>query len=150
MSLLITLAAIGKDKNSPAEQWVQEYSKRLPWKLELQVNDGRKLKNKSEETLWLLEACAGADVIWALDEKGRDFTSIEFADMCREHIAQGVKHMAFMIGGATGLDKSLLPKHCKHLCFGRMTWPHQMVRAMLAEQLYRASTIISGHPYHRE
>lgn len=145
----ITIAAIGKSTNSPEESIASDYLKRLKWKCEWAINDGRKLKNKAEETGWLLQVTQKAEKIIALDEHGKELNSVEFAHLLAGFSNDGVKHLAFIIGGADGLDKSQLPKHAQTLCFGRMTWPHMMVRAMLAEQLYRAETIITGHPYHR-
>lgn len=85
----------------------------------------------------------------ALDERGRDDGSMEFAAMIAGFRDAGRRELVFVIGGADGLDPSLRSDAAAVWRFGRMTWPHQMVRAMLAEQLYRAAMILSGHPYHR-
>lgn len=145
----ITIAAIGKSSASPEEALASGYLKRLQWKVNLRVNDGRKLKNKAEETAWLLSETVNAEKIIALDEGGKEFNSVEFSKKLSNFQEHGIAHIAFIIGGADGLDKTQLQKSTETLCFGRMTWPHLLVRAMLAEQLYRAETILRGHPYHR-
>jgi len=77
------------------------------------------------------------------------FTSIEFAQTLKNYQNEGVKSLTFIIGGADGLSKEMTDR-CQHLIsFGRMTWPHLLVRGMLLEQIYRAQQILFGHPYHR-
>lgn len=90
----------------------------------------------------------GATVI-ALDERGRDLASTAFAERIGKWIDDGVADLAFVIGGADGLLPALRERAALTLCFGKLTWPHLLVRIMLAEQLYRAHTILTGHPYHR-
>ncbi|MCW5713205.1 MAG: 23S rRNA (pseudouridine(1915)-N(3))-methyltransferase RlmH [Bauldia sp.] len=91
---------------------------------------------------------AGA-VILALDEGGDLVTSDAFARRIARLRDDGAADLAFIIGGADGLDRDLVRSAQQVIAFGAMTWPHQLVRAMLAEQIYRAVTILSGHPYHR-
>ena len=86
----------------------------------------------------------------ALDESGKTLSSREFADKISKWQQGGISSFAFIIGGADGLDDLVLKKAKVTWSFGRVTWPHLLVRALLAEQLYRAQTLISGHPYHRE
>ena len=143
------IAAIGKSSNSPEETLISGYLKRLQWKVDLRINDGRKLKSTADETAWLLAETASAEKRIALDERGKELNSEEFAKMLANLQERSVASVAFIIGGADGLDKPQLPKSTELLCFGRMTWPHLLVRAMLAEQLYRADAILRGHPYHR-
>lgn len=151
----ILLTAIGKmNPKSPEYALMQEYSKRLSWKLEVRECELRKNVSdsvrKAEETALLWEASQGEEKRIALDEKGKTLSSQEFADAIKAWQNQGVSSLAFIIGGADGLDKERLKSADMLLSFGRMTMPHMLVRALLAEQLYRAQTIISGHPYHRE
>jgi 23S rRNA (pseudouridine1915-N3)-methyltransferase len=138
MKLLI--AAIGKAKAGPESQLYLDYCKRLPWKVtckECKDDDG------------LLAACASYDRLIALDEGGTQFTSPEFAAQIARWQQQGHSSFAFMIGGADGLSDS--PRRAAHLVWslGKLTWPHQLVRGLLAEQLYRSYSIITNHPYHR-
>jgi 23S rRNA (pseudouridine1915-N3)-methyltransferase len=86
----------------------------------------------------------------ALDEGGKGLASRAFADRIAAWRDAGDANVAFVIGGADGLGAAILEKARIRLAFGAMTWPHQLVRVMLAEQLYRAVTILSGHPYHRD
>jgi 23S rRNA (pseudouridine1915-N3)-methyltransferase len=92
---------------------------------------------------------AGAQ-IFALDERGRTFSSADFSAKLREARDFGLKNLCFIIGGPDGLDPDFVREADLAISFGRMTLPHGLVRAVLAEQLYRAATIIAGHPYHRE
>jgi 23S rRNA (pseudouridine1915-N3)-methyltransferase len=84
-----------------------------------------------------------------LDERGAALTSQDFASMMAGHRDAGRKTLLFSIGGADGHHPSLADRASLVLSFGALTWPHQLARIMLAEQLYRAATILSGHPYHR-
>lgn len=146
----ITLAAIGKMKSSLEAKLISDYLVRLPWRLELREIEAAKFKGKVEETRWLLDQLKGVERIWVLDERGKDFSSKEFAAMMGGCVDEGVKRIGFIIGGADGLDQAQLPAGAQKINFGRLTWPHMFVRVMLAEQLYRAHTILTGHPYHRE
>jgi 23S rRNA (pseudouridine1915-N3)-methyltransferase len=86
----------------------------------------------------------------ALDERGRDLTSRDLADQIAAWRRDGQRDLAFLVGGPDGLDDAVLARADLTLALGRMTWPHRLVPALLAEQLYRASTILTGHPYHRD
>lgn len=150
MRLLI--AAIGKAKASPEQQLYQEYARRLKWKLECRELDSKlpdAVQRKAHEAGQLLAACKGYGKIIALDETGKNLSSAEFAEQLKRWQGQGNSSFAFLIGGADGLDKSILEKSHLVWSLGKVTWPHMLVRALLAEQLYRAWSIISGHPYHR-
>jgi 23S rRNA (pseudouridine1915-N3)-methyltransferase len=92
---------------------------------------------------------AGAAVI-ALDERGKVRTSPDFAADLAKYRDDGQQDVAFIIGGADGIDPALRAKCDASLSFGKMVWPHMLVRVMLAEQLYRAASILAGSPYHRE
>lgn len=91
---------------------------------------------------------AGARIV-ALDERGRAETSEAFAKRLGRWRDDGARTVGFVIGGADGLDDSVRKKADFVLGFGALTWPHMLVRAMLAEQIYRAQSILAGHPYHR-
>ncbi|MGB3501823.1 MAG: 23S rRNA (pseudouridine(1915)-N(3))-methyltransferase RlmH [Mesorhizobium sp.] len=103
---------------------------------------------KQEEGRALLQAADGAALI-LLDETGKNLSSAEFAQKLADIRDRGAKSALLAIGGADGHDPALKAQATLVLSFGAATWPHQMVRIMLAEQLYRAATILSGHPYHR-
>ncbi len=91
---------------------------------------------------------AGAALI-LLDERGKNLSSQQFAERIAAFRDQGTKALAIVIGGPDGHTEAMRQRAGLLLSFGSMTWPHQMVRIMLGEQLYRAATILSGHPYHR-
>jgi 23S rRNA (pseudouridine1915-N3)-methyltransferase len=90
----------------------------------------------------------GAHVI-VLDARGKGMTSEAFAEMLGAMRDAGARDLAFLIGGPDGLDPGPSVKPGRRLAFGPQTWPHLLVRAMLAEQIYRALTILANHPYHR-
>jgi 23S rRNA (pseudouridine1915-N3)-methyltransferase len=137
----IVIAAIGKAKAGPELQLYHDYVKRLPWKIAVK---------EAKDAAGLLAACAGYERVIALDESGRDLSSREFAGQLKTWQQQGHSSFAFIIGGADGLDDSILKKAHLRWSLGRVTWPHMLVRGLLAEQLYRAHSIISNHPYHRD
>ncbi|MCB1473034.1 MAG: 23S rRNA (pseudouridine(1915)-N(3))-methyltransferase RlmH [Rhodobiaceae bacterium] len=91
----------------------------------------------------------GGNRLVVLDEGGRMVSSTELAGKISDWRDGGTGETAFVIGGPDGLDPALLAQADERIAFGRMTWPHRLVRIMLAEQLYRIATILSGHPYHR-
>ena len=97
-----------------------------------------------------LQSFAGpAAALILLDERGKSFTSLQFAQKMGAMRDEGVRLAVFALGGADGHDAALRTGASLVWSFGAMTWPHQLARIMLAEQLYRATTILAGHPYHR-
>jgi 23S rRNA (pseudouridine1915-N3)-methyltransferase len=106
-------------------------------------------QRRNEEADRLLGGIAKGAAIIALDETGDDISSAEFAKHLQSNLDGGTSEMAFVIGGPDGLDDAVHEASRMKLRFGRMTWPHQIARVMLTEQLYRSITIMTGHPYHR-
>jgi 23S rRNA (pseudouridine1915-N3)-methyltransferase len=104
---------------------------------------------KAEEAQKLLKALSAAEVKIALDETGRALSSAAFAQLIAKHRDGGAKTLGFLIGGADGHGQAVLEAANLKLSLGAMTLPHGLARVVLAEQLYRAATILSGHPYHR-
>ncbi|MEX0923619.1 MAG: 23S rRNA (pseudouridine(1915)-N(3))-methyltransferase RlmH [Rhodovibrionaceae bacterium] len=155
----VTIAAVGRVKSGPDRDLYEDYAKRLArggllGPLELKEVEARgKLSPeelKAREGALLLAAVPPGAAIVALDERGLELDSAGFAARLGAWRDQGRRDVAFLIGGAGGLGKE--PRQAADLIlrFGRLTWPHRLVRPLLAEQLYRAETILSGHPYHRE
>jgi 23S rRNA (pseudouridine1915-N3)-methyltransferase len=107
-------------------------------------------KRKSDEAAAITQALGTADLVVALDERGKTMGSEDFAKRIGRWRDDGKSGLAFVIGGPDGLDPDLVKRAALSLSFSPLTWPHQLVRVMLAEQLYRATTILAGHPYHRE
>jgi 23S rRNA (pseudouridine1915-N3)-methyltransferase len=104
---------------------------------------------KAAEALALLDRLDGAHLI-ACDERGEALGSRDFAGMLARLRDDGVRRLAFAVGGADGLGEAVLTAARRRLAFGPQTWPHALARAMLAEQLYRAASIMAGSPYHRD
>jgi 23S rRNA (pseudouridine1915-N3)-methyltransferase len=102
-----------------------------------------------EETAAISAQIAEKSVLVALDERGEAIDSTKFARHLGQWRDQSVANTFFLIGGADGLSPDLQRKAKLRLAFGAATWPHQLVRVMLLEQIYRAATILAGHPYHR-
>lgn len=111
------------------------------------------VRQKKEAELLAGVVPDGARVVM-LDEGGKDLTSRRIATLIARERDGGAGALVFLIGGADGFDQgfraALRPRLADTLAFGRATWPHMLVRLMLAEQLYRATTILTGHPYHRD
>jgi len=151
----ILIASIGKPaKNDPTTALCEEYQKRLPWDVTIKILSSKKnlpsAKQKEEEAGILLAAVPKGAVVIVLDERGKTPTSAEFAKQISNWQGRGQTSLAFLIGGAEGHGEAVLTRADYKLSLGAMTWPHKFVRAMLTEQLYRAYTILEGHPYHKE
>ena len=147
------VAAVGRCKAGPERALYEHFARRVTFPLDLiEVEEKRRLPAKAlkkrEAELIVARAPEGALLV-ALDEKGKPFTSLAFAKRLGQWRDDGIRDVAFLIGGAEGLDEALLKRAALVLSLGPMTWPHLMARAMLAEQLYRAQSILAGHPYHR-
>lgn len=107
------------------------------------------LQRKEEEARNLLTDLPPGALLIALDERGDSPTSERFAEMLGEARDRGTPNAVLLIGGPDGHGQELLSRAGHRISFGRLTWPHQIVRILAAEQIYRAVTILSGHPYHR-
>ena len=150
----LKVAAVGHWKVGPERSLYEHFARRITFSLELkEVEEKKKLPPpaliRREGELLLAEAPKGAVVV-ALDERGKPFSSVAFAKRLGQWRDDGVRDLVFLIGGADGLDEMVRRKAALTISLGQMTWPHLMVRAMLAEQIYRAQAILSGHPYHRQ
>jgi len=153
--LQVSIIAVGRMQRGPEQMLVDEYLKRLPWKTSIIEIDMKKVaassaERKAREAEKLLAAVPQGAAIITLDENGKALTSRNFAKKIDDWQMAGYSNLAFIIGGADGLHTSILAKADLKLAFGTLTWPHMMVRVMLAEQIYRAWSINTGHPYHRD
>lgn len=150
----ILIAAVGRAKDGPERALLESYLARLPWKVtlkeielkkkELAADVRRKLEGEA-----LLEVLLPDTRVIALDERGKNEGSEAFAKRLGQWRDDGARTIAFVIGGADGLDEAVRKRANAVISFGAVTWPHMLVRALLAEQLFRAHTILTGHPYHR-
>ncbi len=152
----LAILAIGRPGRGPEADLAADYAARATaagrplglGPLDLVDLEPRK-PGKAPEAELILAAAEGAHLI-ACDERGKTFSSRAFADHIARLRDQGERRLVFAIGGADGLDASVLSAARSSLAFGPQTWPHALARAMLAEQLYRAVTILAGSPYHRD
>ncbi len=150
----ILIVAVGRQKAGAEKALFDSYLKRIPWKVEIREldirggRDGPQRQNLEAERI-LAAVPNGARVI-ALDERGDNLTSRKFADLLSNWQDDGARRTVIIIGGADGLTDQVRRRADKVVSFGALTWPHMMARVLLAEQLYRATSIISGHPYHRD
>ncbi len=152
--MTLTLIAVGRAKRGPELDLFTHYAGRLRPSLELvEVEERKRLCGAElmarEADLISAKIPAGAWIV-ALDERGKAMKSRDFANFLQDRMDTGVRDLAFIIGGTDGLDPALRARADTVLCFGPQTWPHMLVRGMLAEQLYRAQSILAGHPYHRD
>lgn len=142
----VTVLAVGKLSKGEEAGLVARYEKRMrrlkPKTLELNESD------KSREAGQILAKIGTNDLVIALDERGDAPSSPAFAKLF-EKAEETSRNIIIVIGGPDGLHESVRQRANHVICFGAMTWPHQLVRVLLAEQLYRAETILNGHPYHR-
>ena len=149
----ITIASVGKFKGGTLADLYADYSSRLPWPLVLkEVEEKKPLKGtarKAREAELLMNAVPRGATLFVLHETGKQMGSVEFAKELQRRADTGTQDLAFLIGGADGHDQATLDRADKLISLGAMTWPHLMVRGLLAEQLYRAASILSNHPYHR-
>ena len=156
----LMICAVGRLKAGPERDLVARYAERLnaagrslalgPLDIvEIDESRARRPEDRKAEEAGKLLAATGSAQIVLLDENGPSLSSEMFAERITFWRDGGVPVLAFLIGGADGHGEAAKSKAALTLSFGKMTWPHQIVRILLAEQLYRAATIIAGHPYHR-
>ncbi len=156
-ALKLSILAVGRLRSGPEKLLVDDYLKRVdatgrppalgPARV-VEVEDKRRRGKDAEAELLLSHIPAGAAAI-ALDERGKTLSSPEFANLLGRLRDEGRPEACLMIGGADGHGKAVLDRADVKLSLGRMVWPHMLARVMLAEQLYRATSILAGSPYHR-
>ena len=153
----VHLCAVGRLRSGPERDLITDYVQRFdrtgrPLGLgpltEHEVEDKKNAGMGAEAEL-LARAMPTGAVLVTLDERGKLLTSPDFAAQLARWRDAGRQDLAFVIGGADGIDPSLRARADFSISFGQMVWPHMLVRVMLAEQLYRAANILSGGPYHR-
>jgi 23S rRNA (pseudouridine1915-N3)-methyltransferase len=151
------LCAVGRLRAGPERSLVDDYLTRadrtgralgLGPVTEHEVEDKRGGGMAAEAEL-LARAVPSGAVLVVLDERGKTLSSPEFASQLAQWRDTGRQDAAFVIGGADGIDPAFRARADLAISFGRMVWPHMLIRVMLAEQIYRATTILSGSPYHR-
>jgi len=148
---MLRIIAIGRLRQEPEAALFQRYADRIQPRLtltELPEAKGSPAEVKRRESDALLRALPTPAFVVALDPGGQQPDSIAFSQLLERWLGMG-RDVCFLIGGAEGLDQPVLSRADHALSLGVMTWPHFLVRAMLAEQIYRARSISQGHPYHR-
>jgi len=157
----ISVVAVGRARSGPEKTLTDHYCARFDnlgstlglARLELvEVEEKRPIKGaerQTREAALLLQAIPNGATIIALDERGKSATSTEFAKLVSDLRDNGIRDLVFLIGGADGFAPEIRSRAAHTISFGPATWPHMLVRTMLAEQLYRAATIMAGHPYHK-
>ena len=159
--LNINILCVGKIKEDYLKSAIKEYSKRLSKYCNLKIievsdevvpnklseNIIEEIKNK--EALKMLEQLKKETYLICLDLNGKQYTSEEFSEKIQDIAVQGNSSITFVIGGTLGIGREILNKSKEKICFSKMTFPHQLIRVFLLEQIFRAFKISSGETYHR-
>ena len=153
----IKLLYIGKNKNNNIEKLIENYEHKIKHFINFKIQC-LKTKNKSSQKSSIIKFDSEIifknlkkeDIIILLDEKGKDFNSMEFSKFLEEHMIRGVKNLTFVIGGAYGFSKELREFAKNKISLSKMTFSHDMARLFFVEQLYRSLTIINNIPYHNK
>lgn len=155
----IKLLAIGKTDDKNLNSLIETYQARLKHyiKFELEIiPDIKNVKNLSEnqqkekEGELILSKLQPTDQLILLDEKGKDFRSLEFSQYLQKKMNSGIKQLVFVIGGPYGFSETVYKKSMGKVSFSKMTFSHQMIRLFVVEQIYRGFTILKNEPYHHE
>ncbi|KAF9660136.1 23S rRNA (pseudouridine(1915)-N(3))-methyltransferase RlmH [Tenacibaculum sp. ZH5_bin.1] len=155
----IKLLAIGKTDNKQLQQLIDEYQNRLKHyvKFELEIiPDIKNVKNLSEaqqkekEGELILSKLQPTDQLVLLDDKGKQYTSVEFSQYLQKKMNSGIKQLVLVIGGPYGFSEAVYNKAQGKLSLSKMTFSHQMIRLFIVEQIYRGFTILRNEPYHHE
>lgn len=155
----VELLVIGKTDAEYLKTGIAEYEKRLtryiPYEMTV-IPDIKNSKNMSEavqkerEGELILAQLQPSDFVLLLDERGKSYTSVKFASFLEQKMVAGIKRLVLVIGGPYGFSDAVYARANDKLSLSAMTFSHQMVRLIFAEQLYRAMTILKGEPYHHE
>jgi len=155
----IKLLAIGKTDNKSLQSLIDEYTKRLSFYIKFDLDiipDIKNVKNLSEgqqkqkEGELILAKLSATDHLILLDENGKSFSSVGFADELQKKMNAGIKTLVFVIGGPYGFSEEVYQKANGKISLSAMTFSHQMVRLFVTEQIYRGFTILRNEPYHHQ
>lgn len=155
----ISLICIGKTDDSYLVEGIETFQKRLKFYIGFKmivIPDIKNSKNlskeqqKAKEAEQILKLIGNSDYVVLLDERGREFRSVEFADFLSKKMVSSTQHLVFVIGGPYGFDASIEERSNGKISLSKMTFSHQMVRLFFSEQLYRAFSILKNEPYHHE
>ncbi|MBL4605747.1 MAG: 23S rRNA (pseudouridine(1915)-N(3))-methyltransferase RlmH [Flavobacteriaceae bacterium] len=155
----IKLLVIGKTDDKNLNQLIENYQKRLQHYINFQLEiipDIKNVKNlsqlqqKGKESALILSKLQSTDQLVLLDEKGKEFRSIEFSNYLQKKMNSGIKQLVLVIGGPYGFSEEIYKKAIGKISLSKMTFSHQMIRLFIVEQLYRGFTILKNEPYHHE
>lgn len=155
----LTFICIGKTGKSFLEDGEKEYLNRLKHYVKMERIEIPDLKNAKKLTIDQIKKLEGDEILSKLpaseelillDEKGKHFTSVQFADFLQKKFNQGGKGITFVVGGAYGFSEAIYARASGKISLSNMTFSHQMIRMIFFEQVYRAFTILKGEPYHHE
>lgn len=155
----IKLIAVGKTDNSALQQLINTYEKRLSYYINFELQllpDIKNSKSLSEEQQKIKEGelilsyVEPSHHLILLDERGKEYTSIAFADELQKKMNTGIKQLTFVIGGPYGFSQAVYQRANSKLSLSKLTFSHQMIRLFFVEQLYRAFTILRNEPYHHQ
>jgi 23S rRNA (pseudouridine1915-N3)-methyltransferase len=144
----VRIVAVGTRMPEWVTQAYEDYTRRMRSSMRIDLEELPVGKNKAEEEKRFLER-VGDDYVAALDEHGKSLTTVELAKWLSQRQQDG-RNLSFVIGGPDGLGPEILKKAALRWSLSALTFPHAMVRVILAEQLYRAHSVLQNHPYHRE
>ncbi len=144
----VRIVAVGTRMPEWVSQAYEDYTRRLRSSMRVDLEELPIGKNKAEEEKRFFER-VGDDYLVALDERGKSLTTLELAKWLAQRQQDG-RNLSFLIGGPDGLGPEILKKAALRWSLSALTFPHAMVRVILAEQLYRAQSVLQNHPYHRE
>ena len=155
--IAVTICAVGRLRASPELELIQDYCARATktgkaygvGPVEIVEVEDKKARGMSAEADLLRAAIPDNAVVCALDERGKTLSSPDFTTKVAGYRDDGHRNLAFIIGGADGIDPTLRASADFSVSFGKLVWPHMLARVMLCEQIYRATTILAGSPYHR-
>jgi 23S rRNA (pseudouridine1915-N3)-methyltransferase len=145
----VTILAVGHKMPAWIQEGFQEYTRRMPAEIRVELTELKPDKTKADEGKRMLAALPDGATLLALDERGKAVSTQGLSVMLSEWMRDAT-HPVFAIGGAEGLGDEVKQRADKLISLSALTLPHQLVRVVLAEQLYRAWTILARHPYHRE
>lgn len=155
----INLLCIGKTDDKEIKNLINYYLARLPrhWNFEItEIPDVKNARNltpdllKKEEAKLFLNIIENTDLVVLLDEKGKQFTSREFAQKLDSYQNNSIKKICFLVGGAYGFSEEMYQRANEKISISKMTFTHQMIRLFFVEQIYRADQILQGKPYHND
>jgi 23S rRNA (pseudouridine1915-N3)-methyltransferase len=155
----LRIISVGKTDSKAIQQLTEDYQNRLKhyikceWVVIPDIKNSKNLtfaQQKQKEGQEILSKIQAADVVVLLDEKGKQFSSMQFADWLQKKMNQGIKQLVLVIGGPYGFSEEVYERADQKISLSAMTFSHQMVRLFLTEQLYRAMTILRNENYHHE